>query len=74
MQKTCCCCTLLEKIGNLIQVTRLMEEGLIANIDGDVNDVGYPLIQALLYGHLCVVLYSSVFDFNKGAQVMILLN
>ena len=57
-----------------MQVTRLMEEGLIANIDGDVNDVGYPLIQASLYDHLCVVLYSSVFDFNKGAQVMILLN
>lgn len=57
-----------------MQVTRLMEEGLIANIDGDVNDVGYPLIQASLYVHLCVVLYSSVFDFNKGAQVMILQN
>ena len=57
-----------------MQVTRLMEEGLIANIDGDVNDVGYPLIQASLYVHLCVVLYSSVFDFSKGAQVMILQN
>ena len=45
-----------------------------ANIDGDVNDVGYPLIQASLYVHLCVVLYSSVFDFNKGAHVMILQN
>ena len=40
---------MLGKSGNLMQVTRLMEEGLIANIDGDVNDVGYPLIQASLY-------------------------